>query len=90
MTETANDNELVLTRLFDAPAARIYEAWTNAEILKKWFAPLPFTTPEADLDVRVGGQSVGDVVWICRGPVDRLARFVGTLPELNEDVAHLY
>lgn len=61
MTEAANNNdtahELVLTRIFDAPAEKIYEAWTNSEILKKWFAPLPFTTPEARLDVRVGGEN---------------------------------
>jgi uncharacterized protein YndB with AHSA1/START domain len=61
MTDAANNNaadrELVLTRIFDAPAARIYEAWTNPEILVKWFAPLPFTTPEAVLDVRVGGEN---------------------------------
>lgn len=58
MTDTAADRELVLTRIFDAPAAKIYEAWTTPEILKKWFAPLPFTTPEATLDVRVGGENM--------------------------------
>jgi uncharacterized protein YndB with AHSA1/START domain len=63
MTEAANTNtasqshDLVLIRTFDAPAAKIYEAWTNPDILKKWFAPLPFTTPEATLDVRVGGEN---------------------------------
>jgi uncharacterized protein YndB with AHSA1/START domain len=64
MTEAAANNnsasesrELVLVRTFDAPASKIYEAWTNPEILKKWFAPLPFTTPEAELDVRVGGEN---------------------------------
>jgi uncharacterized protein YndB with AHSA1/START domain len=62
MTEAANSNtaashDLVLVRTFDAPASKIYEAWTNPEILKKWFAPLPFTTPEARLDVRVGGEN---------------------------------
>ncbi|MBL0372087.1 SRPBCC family protein [Rhizobium sp. KVB221] len=57
VADTAADHELVLVRTFDAPAAKIYEAWTNPEILKKWFAPLPFTTPEAKLDVRVGGES---------------------------------
>lgn len=61
MTEAANtsatDRELVLIRTFDAPAAKIYEAWTTPEILKKWFAPLPFTTPEVTLDLRVGGEN---------------------------------
>jgi uncharacterized protein YndB with AHSA1/START domain len=52
-----DDRTLVLIRTFDAPAERIYEAWTNAEILKQWFAPLPFTTPEARLDLRVGGEN---------------------------------
>jgi uncharacterized protein YndB with AHSA1/START domain len=61
MIDAANANaathELVLTRIFDAPAAKIYEAWTTPEILKQWFAPLPFTTPEISLDLRVGGQN---------------------------------
>ena len=59
MTETIDTlaRDLVLVRTFHAPAAKIYEAWTNPDILKKWFAPLPFTTPEATLDLRVGGEN---------------------------------
>ena len=58
MTESTENFDLVLTRIIDAPAARIYKAWTDPEILKQWFAPLPFTTPEAHLDVRPGGDSL--------------------------------
>lgn len=54
---TANDRELVLTRILDAPREKIYRAWTEAELLKQWFAPLPWTTPSAKLDVRAGGTS---------------------------------
>ena len=58
MTQTQPDSrELVLVRVMDAPAARIYEAWTNPDILRQWFAPLPFTTPEAEIDLRVGGEN---------------------------------
>jgi uncharacterized protein YndB with AHSA1/START domain len=54
----AGDRELVLTRLIDAPRERLYAAWTDAEMLKRWFAPLPHTTPIAELDVRPGGSSL--------------------------------
>ena len=52
------DRELVLTRLIDAPREKVFRAWTDAEILKQWFAPLPWTTPSAELDVRPGGANV--------------------------------
>lgn len=53
-----SDRELVLTRIIDAPREKVYRAWTDPELLKKWFAPLPFTTPAAELDVRPGGASL--------------------------------
>jgi uncharacterized protein YndB with AHSA1/START domain len=56
-TDTS-ERELVLTRLIDAPRAKVYQAWTDAEQLKKWFAPLPWTTPHAELDVRAGGANL--------------------------------
>lgn len=49
--------ELVLQREIAAPREKLYRCWTEPELLKKWFAPLPYTTPEAVLDVRAGGSS---------------------------------
>ena len=60
MTETAPQNpdrDLVLTRIFDAPREKVYRAWTDPQLLPKWFAPLPWTTPFAKLDVRAGGAN---------------------------------
>ena len=57
MTGT-HKHELVLTRLIDAPRALLYRAWTDPEMLKQWFAPLPYTTPHAELDVRPGGANL--------------------------------
>ncbi len=57
MTNETSDRELVLTRLIDAPREKLYRAWTDAALLKQWFAPLPWTTPHAELDVRPGGAS---------------------------------
>jgi uncharacterized protein YndB with AHSA1/START domain len=55
-----DDRELVLTRIIDAPPARLYRAWTTPELLRQWWAPKPWTTPVAELDVRPGG--VGNIV----------------------------
>lgn len=51
------DLDLVLTRIIPVPRAKLYRAWTEPELLKQWFAPLPYTTPVAELDVRAGGSS---------------------------------
>ena len=61
---TTSDRELVLTRLIDAPREKVYRAWTDADLLKQWFAPLPYITPVAELDVRPGGASF----IVMRGP----------------------
>lgn len=53
----ASDRELVLTRLLDAPREKLFRCWTEAALLKRWFAPKPWTTPDAALDVRPGGAS---------------------------------
>lgn len=57
-TTPTSDRELVLSRLIDAPREKVYRAWTEADILKQWFAPKPWTTPRAELDVRPGGASL--------------------------------
>jgi uncharacterized protein YndB with AHSA1/START domain len=49
------EHELVLTRLIDAPRAKLFRCWTEPALLKQWFAPAPVTTPVAEVDLRVGG-----------------------------------
>lgn len=51
----ADDRDLVLDRLLDAPRSAVWRAWTEPEILRRWFAPRPWTTPRAELDLRPGG-----------------------------------
>lgn len=57
-TTSTSDRELVLTRVIDAPRAKVFKAWTDPELLKQWFAPRPYTTPVAELDVRPGGANL--------------------------------
>ena len=59
-----SDRELVLTRLIDAPRDKLFRCWTEPELMKQWFAPLPWTTPHAEMDLRPGGSSL----FIMRGP----------------------
>jgi uncharacterized protein YndB with AHSA1/START domain len=63
-TSAPSDRDLILTRLIDAPREKLFRAWTEPELLKQWFAPLPYTTPVAELDVRPGGASL----IVMRGP----------------------
>ena len=58
------DRELVLTRLINAPRAKVYRAWTDPALLKQWFAPKPYTTPIVEIDVRPGGSAY----FVMRGP----------------------
>jgi uncharacterized protein YndB with AHSA1/START domain len=50
-----SDTELRVVRVFDAPAALLFEAWTTPELVKRWWG---FETSEwiqCDIDLRVGG-----------------------------------
>ncbi|MDE2166298.1 MAG: SRPBCC family protein [Alphaproteobacteria bacterium] len=51
------EHELVLTRLIDASCEKLFRCWTEPELLKQWFAPAPYTTPVAEVDLRVGGAN---------------------------------
>ena len=51
----AEGNDLVLERTLDAPVELVWEAYTNPEHLKRWFAPKPFELTECELDLRPGG-----------------------------------
>jgi uncharacterized protein YndB with AHSA1/START domain len=47
---------LRIERTFQAPAERVFEAWTSEEVLRRWFhAERGWETPEAQVDLRLGG-----------------------------------
>jgi len=54
---TVNEKErMVITRVFDAPRALVWEAWTNPKYVKQWWGPKGFTAPSCQIDFRVGGK----------------------------------
>ncbi|HSY15354.1 MAG TPA: SRPBCC domain-containing protein [Jatrophihabitantaceae bacterium] len=58
MTEQHATNELVITRVFDAPREVVYRAFTDPDQLAQWFGPVGFSVPRdtIDIDLRVGGH----------------------------------
>ncbi len=46
---------LVLRRTYEAPRERVFAAWTQPDILRRWFAPGEATLVDVDFDARVGG-----------------------------------
>lgn len=49
--------ELVLTRDVPVPAAKLYQGWTDPELMKQWFVPKPWSIAKIDIDLRPGGSS---------------------------------
>jgi uncharacterized protein YndB with AHSA1/START domain len=48
---------LRMRRTFDAPAERVFDAWTSEEVMRRWFhAERDWETSEAEVDLRVGGN----------------------------------
>ena len=50
---TLAERELVLTRIIDAPRARVFEVWTKR--LTEWWGPHGIITPFCEMDLRPGG-----------------------------------
>jgi uncharacterized protein YndB with AHSA1/START domain len=48
--------ELVITRIFNAPRELIWKAWTYPAIVQQWWGPKYFTAPYIKIDLRVGNE----------------------------------
>ena len=58
MVERTSERELVVTRTVNGPARLAFEAWTKAELFRRWWVPKSYglTLVSCEMDVRVGGQ----------------------------------
>jgi uncharacterized protein YndB with AHSA1/START domain len=51
-----DDRTLRIERTYEAPIEAVFEAWTSEEVLRRWWHAGPdWETPEAEIDLRVGG-----------------------------------
>ncbi len=55
--EWRSEREIVVTRMFNAPARIVFEAWTKPELFKRWWVPksMGMALLTCDMDVRTGG-----------------------------------
>ena len=49
-------NDLVISRLLNAPRASLWRAWTEPALLQEWWCPKPWTTQVKAFDLRPGGD----------------------------------
>jgi uncharacterized protein YndB with AHSA1/START domain len=49
------DDQILITREFDAPRHLVYEAWTTPELVKRWWGAKRATVSVAEIDLREGG-----------------------------------
>lgn len=61
---TPGDQEIVMTRVFDAPRHLVFDAFAKPELLKRWFGPRGWSLVVCEVDFRVGGG----FRFVLRGP----------------------
>jgi uncharacterized protein (TIGR03086 family) len=49
---------VVVTRVFEATPAEVWQAWSEPGYVRRWWGPAGFTSPLAEMDFRVGGTSL--------------------------------
>ena len=51
-----SDREILITRIFDAPRERVFQAWTDPVHLQKWWGPEAFCNPRCEWEMKPGGE----------------------------------
>lgn len=55
-SEKSKNNEISITRIYDAPVKLVWDAWTDPKKVAKWWGPRGFTLTTHSKDLRVGGH----------------------------------
>ena len=56
MVTLPTDQQILITREFDAPKDLVYRAWTTPNLIKQWWSGSQGITTLAEVDLRVGGS----------------------------------
>jgi uncharacterized protein YndB with AHSA1/START domain len=51
----SGERETVVTRVFDAPRSKVFDAWTKPELLRRWYGPKGWSLTVCEVDLTVGG-----------------------------------
>jgi uncharacterized protein YndB with AHSA1/START domain len=72
------EQELVLTRVFDGPRELVFKVWTDPKHVAQWWGPKGFTNPVCELDLRPGGA----ILIHMRGPDGTVYPMTGVYQEV--------
>ena len=61
---TVANGDIYIERTFDAPVELLWKAWSDPEMLRRWWGPKDYSCPAAKIDFRVGGK----ILAAMRGP----------------------
>ena len=53
---SSDKKQVVISRTFPAGIERLWRAFTEKQDMLKWYSPVGMTTPNAEVDLRVGGK----------------------------------
>lgn len=56
--QSALKEDVVVTRIIDAPVEMVWKAWTEPEHVMRWWGPKYYTSPSAKIDLREGGRFI--------------------------------
>lgn len=56
--DTTKTYSMVATRVFNAPIASVWKAWSDADQVMKWWGPIGFTSPSCDMNFKVSGVTL--------------------------------
>lgn len=60
-------DELVITRIFNAPREKVWKMWSDCGEVMRWWGPKGFTSPSCRMDFRTGGK----VVFCMHAPAEQ-------------------
>jgi len=75
-----SQGDVVLARVFNAPRALVFKAWTDPKLTAQWWGPRGFTNPVCEMDVRRGGA----ILIHMRGPDGIVYPMSGVYQEVVE------
>ena len=93
----SGQQELVMTRILDAPREMVFNAWTDPMQLAQWWGPSYFTNPVCEVDVRPGGailihmRAPDGVVYPMKGAFNEVVepeRLVFTSSAIEDDAGN--
>ena len=76
---TPSDREILMQRIFRAPAQLMYDVWTKPEHVRRWYGVRGTTVTVCDIDLRVGGAWR----WVVVRPDNVEIAFSGEFLELD-------